>query len=154
MLVVPEEIWSGAELETSALSPLEVVVLAVDGSVDELVVESVDVLVSVDDAGEDALLVDVVSVDDVSVGCVALVGSDEVEKNWYAEDGVVDCGVLGAAVGAGAGADASALAGNVASEPTSSSTTGAFANGSAGVLAACGGDGATCECLSLMTGTL
>ncbi len=134
VVVVPEEIWSGAELETSALSPVELVVLAVDVSVDELVVESVDVLVSVDDgAGGDVLLADVVSVDDVSVGCVASVGSEEVEKNWYAEDGVVDCGVLVAAVGAGAGVDASAVDGKVASEPTSSSTTGAFANGSGGV---------------------
>lgn len=62
--------------------------------------------------------------------------------------------MLGAAVGAGAGVGASAVDGKVASEPTSCSTTGAFANGSAGVFEDCGGDGATCECLSLMTGTL
>lgn len=64
----------------------------------------------------------------------------------------MDCGALVAAAGAGAAVDASADDGSVASEPTSSSTTGAFANGS-GVLEVWGGDGAICECLSLTTGS-
>ena len=76
-VVVPEEIWSGAELETSVLSPVELVVLAVDVSVDDgaggdvvLLVE----LVSVDDGavGDVVLLVELVSVDDEAVGDVVL----------------------------------------------------------------------------------
>lgn len=59
-----------------------------------------------------------------------------------------------AGAGCCAGADARALDGSVESEPTSCSTTGAFANGSGGVWGDCVGDGATCECLSLITGTL
>ena len=60
-------------------------------------------------------------------------------------------GVAGAGV-AGVGVEGIAVAGTVASEPMSSSTTVAFANGSGGVELGLAG-GAT-ECLSVTTGTL
>lgn len=59
MFVVPDEVWSGVELETVWLPSVELVVLV------------------------EVELVDVVSLDVVSVDCVVpeLAGSDEVEKN-------------------------------------------------------------------------
>jgi hypothetical protein len=64
--------------------------------------------------------------------------------------------VVASLVGAvvlGGGVDGSAVAGSVESAPTSSSTTGTFAYGSFGVAVVLA-EVATCECVSLTTGTV
>lgn len=63
-----------------------------------------------------------------------------------------EAGAAGAVVVVVAGV-AAAVAGSAAGMPMSSSTTGALANGSFGVVD-CFADGATCECVSLTTGTV
>ena len=133
----------------------------VDGvaSVSELVV--VVVVVS--------LVVPAASVSDAAGGCVESVPpvvSSETEKNSYVTPlvvaGVAGTGVAGAGVPlvdveacagcAGGVVVSSAVAGSVASAPTSSSTTGAFAYGSAGAVLAFGcGEAIVCE--SETTGT-
>jgi hypothetical protein len=88
---------------------------------------------------------------------VVLPGSDDTEKNCRplpvaVPAGGVDVSVAAGVLALGGGVEASADAGSVESAPTSSSTTGALANRSTGVVEAPGVD-AICECVSVTTGT-